>query len=68
MLYIIKFEVDTGVCYRTDTAVVQAREPFEAHSKLKRYINSLDSETCISRVYSIEPFDGEIFTGQHGMA
>ena len=66
MLYRIEFEVDDGCTYGEDTALVLAQGYDEAKEKLHKYINSLDSETCISRVFSISPFEGEVFTGRHG--
>lgn len=66
MLYSIAFEVDNGTSYENDTALVSAVDVWEAEVKLKNYINSLDSETCVSRIYTIRQFDGDVWTGFHG--
>lgn len=66
MLYSIAFEVDNGTSYENDTALVSAVDVWEAEVKLKNYINSLDSETCVSRIYNIRQFDGDVWTGFHG--
>ena len=66
MLYSVAFEVDNGTAYINDTAVVSANDAWEAEVKLRNYINSIDSETCISRIYNVRAFEGEVFTGRHG--
>lgn len=65
-LYRIEFEVDNGVSYNRDAAIVKAWNAAEADEKLRRMIGSIDSETCVSRIYKTYVFDGEIFTGRHG--
>lgn len=67
ILYKIEFEVDNGVSYKKDVALVSATNPDEANQKLRWYISSLDSETCVSKIYHTHSFSGEVFTGQHGM-
>lgn len=66
MLYRFKFEVDDGVSYRIDNAIVEAQDPDEAEEKLKKFINCRDSETCVSEIFDVSPYKGDIFTGQHG--
>ena len=66
MLYKIEFEVDNGVSYTRDMALVDAFCVGEAEVLLRKYINSLDSETCIYKIFSIKPFEGKVFTGKHG--
>ena len=66
MLYKIKFEVENGISYTNDVALVNAANPDEANQKLRWYISSLDSETCVSKIYQTHSFSGEVFTGQHG--
>lgn len=66
MLYRIEFEVDNGCTYDEDVAVIVANGYDEAKEKLHKYINSLNSETCISKIFNIGPFEGEVFTGRHG--
>ena len=66
MLYSIAFEVDNGTSYENDTAVVSANDVWEAEVKLRNYINNLDSETCISRIYNIRQFEGDVWTGKYG--
>ena len=65
-LYRIEFEVDNGVYYVRDAAIVMARSEEEAHEKLRKLINSIDSETCVSRIYKTVIFEGDVFTGNHG--
>lgn len=65
-LYRIEFEVDNGVSYDKDVALVIASTPEEANEKLRRLINSIDSETCISKIFKTVVFCGDVFTGQHG--
>lgn len=64
--YRIEFEVDNGVSYDKDVALVFASTPEEANEKLRRLINSIDSETCVSKIFKTVIFGGEVFTGQHG--
>lgn len=66
MLYSIAFEVDNGTSYENDTALVVAYDIREAEAKLRNYINKIDSETCISHIYNIRTFEGDVFTGKHG--
>jgi hypothetical protein len=66
MLYKITFEVDTGVNYEEDVALVFARNVDEAKEKLNEFINAIDSETCIREFINVEFFEGSIFTGCHG--
>lgn len=66
ILYRIEFEVDNGASYTRDVAIVKAGDAEEANEKLKRMIGSIDSETCVSRIFKTRDFDGEIFTGRHG--
>ena len=66
LLYRIEFEVDNGASYDKDVAIVMAHISEEAVEKLKKLINSIDSETCVSRIFKTEVFGGEVFTGNHG--
>jgi len=66
MFYKITFEVDTGVSYEEDVALVFAHGFDEAKEKLNKFINAIDSETCIHEFIKVEPFEGDIFTGRHG--
>lgn len=68
MFYKITFEVDTGVNYEEDVALVFAHGFDEAKEKLNKFINAIDSETCIHEFTKVELFEGEIFTGRHGCA
>lgn len=65
-MYRIEFEVDNGVSYDKDVAIVMAHNTEEANEKLRKLINSIDSETCISKIYKTVVFDGDVFTGRHG--
>lgn len=65
-LYRIEFEVDNGASYEKDVALVVASSFDEAKNNLNKFINAIDSETCISKIFSISPFNGEVFTGKHG--
>lgn len=65
-IYRIEFEVDNGVAYDKDVALVFASSPDEANGKLRRMIGSIDSETCVSKIFKTSVFHGDIFTGQHG--
>lgn len=65
-LYRIEFEVDNGASYYKDVALVIASTPDEANEKLRRLIGSIDSETCVSKIFKTDIFGGEIFTGRHG--
>ena len=64
--YRIEFEVDNGATYTKDVAIVFAHNVDEAHEKLRSLINSIDSETCISKIYKTVVFGGSVFTGNHG--
>ena len=64
--YRIEFEVDNGVSYDKDVAIVFAHNTEEANEKLRRLINSIDSETCVSKIFKTTIFSGEVFTGNHG--
>ena len=66
LLYRIEFEVDNGVAYNKDVALVMAVSAEEAKEKLKRLIGSIDSETCVSKIFKTTIFGGEVFTGNHG--
>lgn len=66
ILYKIEFEVDNGASYTKDTAIVVASTSDEAKRKLKEHISSLDSETCVSRIFQTQKFCNEVFTMQHG--
>lgn len=66
MLYKIKFEVDNGAAYTRDVALVIAESKEEAIGKLKKLINSIDSETCVSKIFETDAFNGDVFTGKHG--
>jgi hypothetical protein len=66
MLYSIAFEVDNCTSYDNDMALVSANDVWEAEVKLKNYINNLNSETCVSRIYNVRQFDGDVWTGRHG--
>lgn len=66
LLFRIEFEVDNGVSYDKDVAIVLAHNKEEAHEKLQRLINSIDSETCVSKIFKTTIFSGEVFTGNHG--
>ena len=66
MLHMIEFEVDNGVSYTRDVALVDAFCVGEAEVFLRKYINSLDSESCIYNILSIKSFEGKVFTGKHG--
>ena len=66
MLYLVAFEVDNGTSYENDVALIRANDVLEAEVKIKNYINSIDSETYLSRIYDIRQFEGDIWTGRHG--
>ncbi len=66
MFYKIKFEVDDGVSFTDTAALVHATGRDNAKEKLSKFINAINSETCISKFYSVEPFEGEIFTEHYG--
>ena len=66
MLFKIDFEVDNGAYYQRDIALVKAENADAAKEKLRRFINRIDSETCVYKIYSINLFSGDIFTGRHG--
>ena len=65
-LYTVAFEVDNGVSYENDTALIIANDAREAEVNLREHINSIDSETCVSKIYNVRAFEGEVFTGRHG--
>lgn len=65
-LYKIDFEVDNGASYTKDIALVIADTDKEAEEKLRKLINSIDSETCVSEIFKISIFTGDILTGRHG--
>ena len=65
-LYRIEFEVNTGIFHDHDFAIVVANNEEEANVKLSQYINSINSETCVSNLYKTVIFNGEVFTGNHG--
>lgn len=65
-LYRIEFEVDNGASYDKDVAIVMAHDAEEANEKLRSLINSIDSETCVSKIYKTVIFGGDVFTGNHG--
>ena len=66
MLFKIDFEVDNGIWYQKDTALVIAENETQATEKLRNMINAIDSETCLAEVSNINIFSGEVFTGKHG--
>lgn len=66
MLFKIDFEVDNGASYTKDSAIVVADSAAVANEKLRRMIGSIDSETCVSRIFNTSVFNGAIFTGRHG--
>lgn len=66
MVYIISFEVDNGTSFTDDVACILADGYNDAIRKLRLFINSLDSETCVSKIYSVDLFSGDVFTGKHG--
>ena len=66
MLYKIEFTVDNGYSYTSDVALVVANSSEEAREKLRHLINSIDSETCIAKIYNTDVFSGEVFTRKHG--
>ena len=66
LLYRIEFEVDNGASYEKDVAIVIAHNAEEANEKLTKLIWSIDSETCVSKIYKTVKFDGDVFTGRHG--
>ena len=66
LLYRIEFEVDNGASYNKDVAIVMAHNAEKANEKLRSLINSIDSETCVSKIFKTEIFGGEVFTGNHG--
>lgn len=66
MFFKIDFEVDNGASYEKDSAIVDAGSFDEAKEALRKYINSIDSETCISQIFNITVFTGSVFTGRHG--
>jgi hypothetical protein len=65
-MFRIEFEVDDGACYRKDNALVMAHNREEAVEKLKSLINSINSDTCVSEIFKISIFIGDVFTGNHG--
>lgn len=65
-LYKIKFEVDNGFCHDMDVALVMAHNEEEAVEKLRQMINAINSETCVSMIFDVSVFDGDVFTGNHG--
>jgi hypothetical protein len=66
MLFKIDFEVDDGASYTKDSTIVIADSAAVADEKLRHMIGSIDSETCVSRIFSTSVFNGTIFTGKHG--
>jgi len=66
LLYKIDFEVDDGAYYRKDSAIVMVHNKEEAEAKLRKLINSINSETCISEIFKTTIFAGDVFTGNHG--
>lgn len=66
MLFKIDFEVDNGVSYDRDSAIVVADSAAAANEKLRHMIGSIDSETCVSKIFNTSVFNGTIFTGRHG--
>lgn len=65
-LYMINFQVDDGCKFTDDIAIVKAHNKEEALIKLRGFINSIDSETCVSKIYNVEPFTGDIMSGKYG--
>ena len=66
--YFISFEVDNGASYNKDTALVCAGSKEEAEVFLRDHVSSLDHETCVSEIFSVNVFSGCVFTGNHGRA
>lgn len=66
LLYKIQFEVDNGFYYDKDVALVMAHDKEEAIEKLRQMINAINSETCVSMIFDVSVFDGDVFTGNHG--
>ena len=66
LLYRIEFEVDNGASYNKDVAIVMAHSAEDANEKLRRMIGSIDSETCVSKIFKTVIFGGSVFTGKHG--
>lgn len=65
-MFKIEFEVDDGACYRKDHALVMAHNTEEAIEKLRSLINSINSDTCVSKIFKTSIFIGDVFTGNHG--
>ena len=65
-MYRIEFEVDNGVSYDKDNALVMAHNTEEAIEKLRSLINSINSDTCVSKIFKTSIFIGDVFTGNHG--
>lgn len=66
MLYVISFEVDNSVSFTNDSAIIVADNYSDAIRRLNKFINAIDSETCVSKIYSVDKFEGDVFTGKHG--
>lgn len=64
--YKIFYEVDNGCSFTLDTALVLATSEENAKSLLSEFICAIDSDTYISEFFSVEEFDGQIFTGKFG--
>ena len=60
--YLIDYEVDTSVTYVHDQALVFASNPDEAHFKLKQRIEGLSSYNSISKLHSVEKYNGVVFS------
>lgn len=62
--FIITYTVDTGHDYIKDTAIVKANNRIEAERALRSYIGHIGNEYCLCSIYSIEVFNGSIFTAK----
>lgn len=65
-IYKVDFEVDNGASYTKDSAIVLANSEEEAIEMLRDMINRIDSETCVSEIFKVHVFTGNVFTGRHG--
>lgn len=64
--YKISYSVDNGCEIFEDTALILADNADDARIKLKFFIESKDSETCIRQFFETMEFDAEIFTVRYG--
>ena len=61
-LFLIEYEFEDGTNYYNDSAIVVAESESKAKTKLKKAINSLDSETILVTIFSVNEFKRDIFT------